>query len=52
GAMDKLELVNDGLNIIDFIQKNQKEIQKTYGRSSIQQPSIKDQTKAWEDFLQ
>nr|WKR82403.1 V protein [Henipavirus nipahense] len=50
--MDKLELVNDGLNIIDFIQKNQKEIQKTYGRSSIQQPSIKDRTKAWEDFLQ
>nr|UCY33673.1 phosphoprotein P [Henipavirus hendraense] len=50
--MDKLDLVNDGLNIIDFIQKNQKEIQKTYGRSSIQQPSTKDRTRAWEDFLQ
>nr|AEB21228.1 phosphoprotein P [Henipavirus hendraense] len=50
--MDKLDLVNDGLDIIDFIQKNQKEIQKTYGRSSIQQPSTKDRTRAWEDFLQ
>lgn len=49
--MDKLALVENGLEIVEFIQKNKEQIQKTYGRSTIQEPSIRDRTKAWENFI-
>ncbi|BBG92169.1 phosphoprotein [Feline paramyxovirus 163] len=48
---DKLKLVEDGIKTVQFIQENREKLQKTYGRSAIQQPSTKDRTAAWETFI-
>lgn len=51
-TIDKLsESVDNGLSIAEFIQENRESIQATYGRSSIEQPSTADRTKAWELFI-
>nr|WKD80568.1 W protein [Jingmen Apodemus agrarius jeilongvirus 2] len=42
------QLVNDGIQTAQFFQKNQENIQKTYGRSAIGLPTTKDRITAWE----
>ncbi|AFH96007.1 phosphoprotein [Ghana virus] len=49
--MDKESLVDNGIKIIEFIQKNKDEIQKTYGRSQIQEPRTRERAAAWELFI-
>lgn len=51
-SIDKIsDSVDNGLKIAEFIQENRDTIQATYGRSSIEQPSTSDRTKAWELFI-
>ncbi|UQM99621.1 V protein [Meliandou lophuromys virus] len=47
-----IDLINNGIQTIEFIQSNRDEIQKTYGRSSIGQPRTKERTAAWEAYLE
>lgn len=47
---EKLESVENGLKIAEFIQANRTIPPKTYGRSAISKPSTKDRAKAWETF--
>ncbi|AAX86028.1 W protein [J virus] len=42
------QLVNDGIKTAQFFQKNQENIQKTYGRSAIGLPTTKERISAWE----
>uniref|UniRef100_A0AAU7E2Y0 Phosphoprotein n=1 Tax=Lophuromys rat paramyxovirus TaxID=3141883 RepID=A0AAU7E2Y0_9MONO len=52
GADPNLDLINNGIQTIEFIQSNRDEIQKTYGRSSIGQPRTKERAAAWEAYLE
>ncbi|AGU69451.1 phosphoprotein [Miniopterus schreibersii paramyxovirus] len=48
---DRALSIENGLAIAEFIQENRGNIQATYGRSSIGEPSTRDRTKAWELYL-
>ncbi|AVM86013.1 P protein [Mount Mabu Lophuromys virus 1] len=52
GVDPNLDLINNGIQTIEFIQSNRDEIQKTYGRSSIGQPRTKERAAAWEAYLE
>lgn len=43
--------VENGLKIIEFIQKNKENIQKTYGRSAITGLTTKQKASEWEEFI-
>lgn len=45
------DTIDNGLAIAQFIQENRDTIQATYGRSSIEEPSTADRTRAWELFI-
>ncbi|UOL48935.1 phosphoprotein [Jingmen Myotis davidii paramyxovirus 1] len=47
---EKLQSIENGLQIAEFIQANRESINQTYGRSSIGKPTTKERTKAWETF--
>ncbi|WJL29508.1 phosphoprotein [Ninomys virus] len=48
GELNKL--VQDGIQTIEFLQQGKEDIQKTYGRSAIQQPGTRARVAAWESI--
>ncbi|UOL48912.1 phosphoprotein [Wufeng Typhlomys cinereus jeilongvirus 1] len=50
-AAERDKLIEDGIQTIQFIQANKPDIQKTYGRSTIQGPSTRVRTDAWEKYI-
>lgn len=48
---DRALSIENGLAIAEFIQENRGNIQATYGRSSIGEPSTRDRAKAWEVYI-
>ncbi|AFP87275.1 phosphoprotein P [Cedar virus] len=49
--MDKLQLIEDGLSTINFIQENKEKLQHSYGRSSIREPPTSVRVEEWEKFI-
>nr|UQM99512.1 V protein [Meliandou uranomys virus] len=47
-----IDLINNGIQTIEFIQSHRDEVQKTYGRSAISKPGTKERTAAWETYLE
>lgn len=50
-SQDRASSIENGLAIAEFIQENRGNIQATYGRSTIGEPSTRDRTKAWEIYI-
>nr|WPV62464.1 MAG: phosphoprotein [Jingmen rodent jeilongvirus 2] len=48
----QIELIENGIQTVQFIQNNRDEIQKTYGRSAIAKPGTKERTTAWEAYIE
>lgn len=48
----QLTLIENGIQTVQFIQDHRDEIQKTYGRSSIDKPSTRERASAWEAYLE
>ncbi|AIF74187.1 phosphoprotein [Bat paramyxovirus] len=48
---DQKQSVDDGIKIIEFIQKNKDQIQKTYGRSAITGLTTRQKAEEWEKYI-
>uniref|UniRef100_A0AAU7E3E1 Phosphoprotein n=1 Tax=Mus rat paramyxovirus TaxID=3141895 RepID=A0AAU7E3E1_9MONO len=48
----QLTLIENGIQTVQFIQDHRDEIQKTYGRSTIEKPSTRERASAWEAYLE
>lgn len=44
------QLVQNGIQTVEFLQQGKENIQKTYGRSAIQQPNTRTRIAAWESI--
>nr|QXU63471.1 P/V/W protein [Jeilongvirus sp.]QXU63479.1 P/V/W protein [Jeilongvirus sp.] len=48
----QIDLIENGIQTVQFIQNNRDEIQKTYGRSAISKPGTKERATAWEAYIE
>lgn len=48
---EQAKSVDNGIKIIEFIQKNQEQLQKTHGRSAITGPPTRIRAEEWEKYL-